>query len=86
MLWNSDLMRTTIYIDDDLIRTAAELTGIREETFLVKLGLKALIARASGWQGWGEPKRSSRQYPDAEPIRSEALHRNERLDGKRARS
>jgi Arc/MetJ family transcription regulator len=40
-------MRTTINIDDDLIRRAAELTGIREKTSLVKLGLEALIARAS---------------------------------------
>jgi Arc/MetJ family transcription regulator len=37
-------MRTTINIDDDLIRRAAELTGIREKTSLVKLGLEALIA------------------------------------------
>ena len=30
-------MRTTINIEDDLIRRAAELTGIREKTSLVKL-------------------------------------------------
>ena len=41
-------MRTTINIDDDLFRRAAELTGIREKTSLVKLGLEALIARESG--------------------------------------
>jgi Arc/MetJ family transcription regulator len=41
-------MRTTINIDDDLIRRAAELTGIREKTSLVKLGLEALIARECG--------------------------------------
>lgn len=41
-------MRTTINIEDDLIRRAAELTGIREKTSLVKLGLESLIARESG--------------------------------------
>jgi Arc/MetJ family transcription regulator len=41
-------MRTTINIEDDLIRRAAELTGIREKTSLVKLGLETLIARESG--------------------------------------
>jgi Arc/MetJ family transcription regulator len=41
-------MRTTINIDDDEIRRAAELTGIREKTFLVKLGLETLIAWESG--------------------------------------
>ena len=41
-------MRTTINIEDDLIRRAAELTGIREKTSLVKLGLETLITRESG--------------------------------------
>jgi Arc/MetJ family transcription regulator len=46
--WNRNLMRTTINIDDGLIRRAAELTGIREKTSLVKLDLEALIARECG--------------------------------------
>ncbi len=37
-------MRTTINIDDELIRRAAELTGIKEKTTLVRLGLESLIA------------------------------------------
>jgi len=41
-------MRTTINIEDDLIRRAADLTGIREKTSLVRLGLETLIARESG--------------------------------------
>ena len=41
-------MRTTININDNLLRRAAELTGIREKTSLVKLGLETLIARESG--------------------------------------
>lgn len=41
-------MRTTLNIDDDTLRKASELTGIREKTALVRLGLEALIARESG--------------------------------------
>ena len=40
-------MRTTLNIEDELLARAAELTGIREKTALVKLGLEALIARES---------------------------------------
>jgi Arc/MetJ family transcription regulator len=40
-------MRTTLNIEDKLIETASELTGIKEKTRLVKLGLEALIARES---------------------------------------
>jgi len=37
-------MRTTLNIDK-LIKKASELTGIKEKTTLVRLGLEALIAR-----------------------------------------
>lgn len=40
-------MRTTLNIDDDLVEKAAELTGIKEGTSLVRLGLESLIARES---------------------------------------
>ena len=40
-------MRTTLNIEDDLIDKAIKLTGIKEKTALVKLGLEALIARES---------------------------------------
>lgn len=40
-------MRTTLNIDDELLRRAARLTGIEEKTSLVRLGLEALIARES---------------------------------------
>jgi Arc/MetJ family transcription regulator len=40
-------MRTTLNIEDELLAKAAELTGIKEKTGLVKLGLEALIARES---------------------------------------
>ncbi|MBX7137570.1 MAG: type II toxin-antitoxin system VapB family antitoxin [Oligoflexia bacterium] len=38
-------MRTTLNIDDLLLKKAARLTGVSEKTALVKLGLQALIAR-----------------------------------------
>ncbi|HUJ69497.1 MAG TPA: type II toxin-antitoxin system VapB family antitoxin, partial [Syntrophorhabdales bacterium] len=41
-------MRTTLNIDESLIDKASRLTGIRQKTTLVKLGLQALIARESG--------------------------------------
>lgn len=41
-------MRTTLNIEDSLVKKASELTGIKEKTSLVKLGLEALIAKESG--------------------------------------
>ena len=40
-------MRTTLNIDDQALRKASLLTGIREKTSLVKRGLEALIAQES---------------------------------------
>jgi Arc/MetJ family transcription regulator len=40
-------MRTTLIIEDKLIKKASKLTGIKEKTSLVRLGLEALIARES---------------------------------------
>ena len=40
-------MRTTLNIDDSLLRHAAKLTGVKEKTSLVHLGLEALISKAS---------------------------------------
>ena len=37
-------MRTTLNIEDKLLKKAIKLTGIKEKTYLVKLGLKALIS------------------------------------------
>ena len=37
-------MRTTINIDDELLATAAEMTGITEKTALVRVALERLIA------------------------------------------
>lgn len=40
-------MRTTLNIEDSLIDQASKMTGIKEKTTLVKLGLEALVARES---------------------------------------
>jgi Arc/MetJ family transcription regulator len=40
-------MRTTLNIDDDLLEQAARMTGTKEKTALVRMGLEALIARES---------------------------------------
>jgi len=41
-------MRTTITIDDELLETAKEYTGIEEKSALVREALKSLIAREAG--------------------------------------
>lgn len=40
-------MRTTLVIDDEIIRKASELTGIKEKNSLVRMGLEALISNQS---------------------------------------
>ncbi len=37
-------MRTTLNIEDELLNKAAQLTGIKEKTSLVRRGLESLIA------------------------------------------
>ena len=36
-------MRTTVTLDDDLLRTATEYSGVTERTMLLREALKALI-------------------------------------------
>jgi Arc/MetJ family transcription regulator len=40
-------MRTTVVLDDDLVRIAKEFTGVTEKTALIREALKALIERES---------------------------------------
>jgi len=40
-------MRTTVALDDDLVRTAQEFTGLAEKTALIREALRALIERES---------------------------------------
>jgi Arc/MetJ family transcription regulator len=41
-------MRTTLNLDDDLVREAREYTGIEEKTALIHEALRHLIAREAG--------------------------------------
>ena len=41
-------MRTTLNIEDSLLTKASRLTGVKEKTALVRLGLETIIARESG--------------------------------------
>jgi Arc/MetJ family transcription regulator len=41
-------MRTTLNIESALLAKAAQLSGVKEKTALVRLGLEALISRESG--------------------------------------
>ena len=40
-------MKATLNIDDELLAEAAKLTGVKEKTALVRMGLKSLIALES---------------------------------------
>ena len=46
-MMRSETVRTTLNIDDELLERASKMTGLKEKTTLVKLGLEALIARES---------------------------------------
>ena len=62
-------MRTTLNIDDRLIKDASRLTGVREKTALVRIGLETLITRQSAQRlamlGGTEPQ--ARQVPRRRP-------------------
>ncbi len=40
-------MRTTLNIDDRILIRAADVTGVREKTALVRMGLEALVSLES---------------------------------------
>lgn len=56
-------MRTTIALDDSLVRTAQEFTGLTERSALVREALKALIEREAARRlaelGGAAPKMAS---------------------------
>ena len=64
-------MRTTLNIDDDLLREAARLTRIQEKTTLVRRGLEALIARESARRlaALGGSQKELRPIPRRRPRR-----------------
>jgi Arc/MetJ family transcription regulator len=41
-------MRATVALDDELLRTAQEYSGLKERTALLREALKALIEREAG--------------------------------------
>lgn len=41
------IMRTTVALDDELVRVAQEFTGVHEKATLIREALKALIERES---------------------------------------
>jgi Arc/MetJ family transcription regulator len=43
----AETMRITLHIDDQLMDKASKLTGIKDKSALVKLGLEVLISRES---------------------------------------
>jgi Arc/MetJ family transcription regulator len=47
VLMRGGIMRTTLALDDDLVRIAQEFTGVVEKTALVREALKSLIERES---------------------------------------
>ena len=40
-------MRTTLNLDDELVRDAASATGVKEKTALIHLGLRALVEKSA---------------------------------------
>ena len=57
-------MRTTLNIDDDLLKEAQRITGMSEKTALVREGLRALIEKESARR----LARLGGSSPDLEPI------------------
>ncbi len=57
--------RTTLNIDREALAKAAALTGVKEKTALVRMGLEALIAKASAERlaGLGRSEKRLRPIP-----------------------
>lgn len=62
-------MRTTLNIDDDLLKEAQRLSGMREKTSVVRAGLEALIARESARRlaALGGTEKALRRIPRRRP-------------------
>ena len=58
-------MKTTLNIDDKILKKASKLTGITEKTSLVRMGLEALITRESARRlaDLGGTEKGLRQIP-----------------------
>jgi len=64
-------MRTTLNIDDATLKKASRLTGVKEKTALVRMGLEALIARCSAKRlaALGGTESQMRDIPRRRPSR-----------------
>jgi Arc/MetJ family transcription regulator len=62
-------MRSTLNINDDLLREAQRLSGLKEKTAVVHAGLHALIARESARRlaALGKSERRLRPVPRRRP-------------------
>jgi Arc/MetJ family transcription regulator len=65
-------MRTTLNIDESLLKKAAKLTGLSEKTALVRRGLEALIAQESSRRlaQLGGTERGLPRIPRRRPFRA----------------
>jgi Arc/MetJ family transcription regulator len=65
-------MRTTLALDDDLVREAQRLTGTREKSALVREALTALIERESARRlarlGGSEPELTAISRRQSKPV------------------
>jgi len=64
-------MRTTLNIDDAILEKAVRLTGVREKTALVRMGLEALVARHSAQRlaALGGTEKQAKPTPRRRPSR-----------------
>ncbi len=64
-------MRTTLNIDDAILEKAGQLTGVREKTALVRMGLEALVARHSAQRlaTLGGTEKQAKPTPRRRPSR-----------------
>jgi Arc/MetJ family transcription regulator len=60
-------MRTTLNINEDLLKQAARLSGITEKTAVVHAGLEALVPVRvlRGWRHWAAASRVCGKFGDA---------------------
>jgi hypothetical protein len=64
-------MKTTLNIDNELVRKASDLTGISAKTALVRLGLEMIVASESSKRlaALGNTEKSLHSIPRRRPIR-----------------
>lgn len=65
-------MRTTVTLDDDLVKRAQELTGRSEVSAIVKMSLELLVTLEAGRRlarlGGSDPEASSGRRPRLDPA------------------